>query len=246
MELSNINEIATANLVAIYNHFSDKPVKKFRDRRTTEQRAVQQINNSKIYENWNEKFSSLHVNLKKFFQEEDNSNDVLFDRLTMKEKATMKAIYHSGLSDVVTIEEVTAYMDADLLVVNQVLTRLRKKGIVKITKGIGISNEKIVGGEKVQLLNQAFNWVVRNAAEEFIPSKLDMKTRDFEHPGPRSKFSGKRIYKLVEKNPHREGTYGWYSWRLVFDGITFEQYRQKGGRNRDLKWDVSRKYVEVK
>lgn len=69
-------------------------------------------------------------------------------------------------------------------------------------------------------------------------------------PGPHSKFSGKKIYKLGEwekgGNPRREGTHGFTSFGLITNGISFEEYRDKGGRNNDLQWDIDHGYVEVK
>jgi hypothetical protein len=70
------------------------------------------------------------------------------------------------------------------------------------------------------------------------------------NPGPQSKFSGKHIYKLGEwkagGNPRREGTHGWKSFSLIKDGMPYEDYRDGGGRNNDLQWDIDHGYVEVR
>lgn len=67
-----------------------------------------------------------------------------------------------------------------------------------------------------------------------------------ENPGPRSNSSGKKLYKLVDKNPRREGTHGWKSFNLIKDGMSYEDYKAAGGRNNDLAWDVEHKFVEVR
>jgi hypothetical protein len=67
-----------------------------------------------------------------------------------------------------------------------------------------------------------------------------------ENPGPRSHYSGKKLYRLVDKNPRREGTCGWKSFALIKDGMTYEQYKAAGGRNSDLAWDIAHGFTEVK
>jgi hypothetical protein len=66
------------------------------------------------------------------------------------------------------------------------------------------------------------------------------------NPGPRAGFSGKRIYRIAKTNPRREGTWGWKSFNLITDGMTFEEYKNKGGRNNDLQWDIDKKFVELR
>lgn len=61
-----------------------------------------------------------------------------------------------------------------------------------------------------------------------------------------SAFAGKKIYKLVSKNPRREGTAGFASFALITNGMKYESYIEKGGRSGDLAFDVAHKYVEVK
>lgn len=64
--------------------------------------------------------------------------------------------------------------------------------------------------------------------------------------GRPSEFAGKVITRLVKENPRREGTFGYKSFALIKDGMTYEDYLAKGGRREDLAWDVERKYVAVK
>lgn len=60
-----------------------------------------------------------------------------------------------------------------------------------------------------------------------------------------SKFSSKKITKLVKDNPRRKGTWGWKSFNLIKSGMTYEQYLAAGGRRNDLAWDVRHKNVKV-
>jgi DNA-binding MarR family transcriptional regulator len=66
------------------------------------------------------------------------------------------------------------------------------------------------------------------------------------NPGPRSNLSGKHIYRISKTNPRREGTHGYKSFALIKDGMTFEAYRQAGGRNNDLAWDLDHGFVEMR
>ncbi len=66
-------------------------------------------------------------------------------------------------------------------------------------------------------------------------------------PGPSSKFTNHSIIPLVKENPRREGTHGHTSFALIPSvGITYEEYKARGGRNNDLAWDIAHKYVEMK
>lgn len=61
-----------------------------------------------------------------------------------------------------------------------------------------------------------------------------------------SQFEGKKIFKLVDGNPRREGTHGYKSYALITSGMLYETFLEKGGRPKDLAWDVEHKFVEVK
>ena len=79
-----------------------------------------------------------------------------------------------------------------------------------------------------------------------VPEDDDAAPLPSNVPGPRSSFSGMRIYRLVEGNPRREGTHGHKSFALIVDGMTFEDYKARGGRNCDLSWDLDHNYVELR
>jgi len=65
-------------------------------------------------------------------------------------------------------------------------------------------------------------------------------------PGPNGLYAGMKLYKKVRANPRRPSTFGHASFELIVDGMTYEQYRLKGGRSNDLAWDVKHGYVEVR
>ena len=69
--------------------------------------------------------------------------------------------------------------------------------------------------------------------------------RGLVHAGRQLKFSGKKIYKKIPYNPRRKDTFGYRSWELIEDGMTYEEYIDAGGRYKDLKWDLDRKWVEL-
>lgn len=67
-------------------------------------------------------------------------------------------------------------------------------------------------------------------------------------PGKGAKYAveGKTIHKLATKNPRREGTHGHASWEALKSGMTYAQYIEAGGRNRDLRWDILFGHAELR
>lgn len=64
--------------------------------------------------------------------------------------------------------------------------------------------------------------------------------------GRTSQYAGMKLYKLVPKNPRREGTAGYNSFSLITNGMKYEKFIELGGRSGDLAFDIAHKYVEVK
>lgn len=54
-----------------------------------------------------------------------------------------------------------------------------------------------------------------------------------------------RIRKLVDRNPRRRGSWGARSFALIKNGMSYAAYLKRGGRNRDLRYDLSHGYVEL-
>jgi hypothetical protein len=62
-------------------------------------------------------------------------------------------------------------------------------------------------------------------------------------------FAGKTVYAKVETNPRRAGTAGFKSFEVIRgkkEGVPYAEYLAKGGRPQDLRWDIERKWAEVK
>ena len=64
--------------------------------------------------------------------------------------------------------------------------------------------------------------------------------------GRKNANAGKKIYLKVEGNPRRVGTIGYKSFSLLRNGMTLEEYLAAGGRNVDLRWELSKKTVELR
>ena len=55
------------------------------------------------------------------------------------------------------------------------------------------------------------------------------------------------IYPKVKENPRKVNTFGWHSMQIILDnpdGIQYEAFIKKGGRAKDLTWDVKKGHVE--
>lgn len=64
--------------------------------------------------------------------------------------------------------------------------------------------------------------------------------------GRKSKYEGKKIYKLVSENPRRKGTHGFKAFEGITSGMLYETYIKNGGEPKHLQWDIDHKFVEVK
>jgi hypothetical protein len=78
-------------------------------------------------------------------------------------------------------------------------------------------------------------------------AKTVAKKAPGETRGRHGQFTGKKIYKLANKNPRREGTSGFNSWNAISkNGMAYEDYLAAGGKPRDLLWDISRGWAELR
>ena len=62
------------------------------------------------------------------------------------------------------------------------------------------------------------------------------------------KYDGKILTPTVSKNPRKEGTHGYRSFEILLanpKGISYQSYKEAGGRNNDLTWDVDRNRVSI-
>lgn len=86
----------------------------------------------------------------------------------------------------------------------------------------------------------------KKAQAKKATSKPAKKAESNGQRGRTSQYAGKKIFKVSKENPRREGTHGHKSFSVIKDGMTYEQYIQKGGRQIDLDWDVKKGNIKVK
>lgn len=71
-----------------------------------------------------------------------------------------------------------------------------------------------------------------------------------KNPGRSKNFnSGDLLVPMCSFNPRRKGTWGHRSYEILLQfpaGCTYEDFRAKGGRPNDLKWDIERSRVAIK
>ena len=62
-----------------------------------------------------------------------------------------------------------------------------------------------------------------------------------------SKYSGMCLYAMSKDNHRRQGSFGYHSMQIIIEnnGISYEDYISKGGRTRDLDWDLDKCHVEI-
>jgi hypothetical protein len=68
-----------------------------------------------------------------------------------------------------------------------------------------------------------------------------------QRPSQRGALSGKRLWPTCDSNPRKKGGWGWHSYNILLEkpGLTYEEYRESGGRLNDLKWDIDRARVRI-
>lgn len=63
--------------------------------------------------------------------------------------------------------------------------------------------------------------------------------------GRPSPMAGKKITKIAEGNPYREGSARHESFKLIRNGMSFEKFIEAGGSSFDLKMGVERGFLSV-
>ena len=233
LRLRNINDISTSQLLEIYNHLAKSPIKKFRDRAAAEAKTEAEISRAQVDAvQWNKHLSQMPKPMLEHFPE--NMPNARFERLTVKEKTVLRIITKSS-SNPITVQQIMMTSGGSDEVIRQLLAKLQ------VGKFLQMSDDNIT------LMRSTSEWLETQASqtdEEF--GGADLRQADWAHPGPRSNFSGKRIFKISKSNPRKPGTLGHQSFELIKDGMTFEEYKKAGGRNQDLRWDAEHGFVEVK
>jgi hypothetical protein len=54
-----------------------------------------------------------------------------------------------------------------------------------------------------------------------------------------------KIIKVSAENPRRKGTFGFKSFAKIINNMTVSQYVERGGRMKDLRWDLQHGYVRI-
>lgn len=239
--LLKVKTVGTSRLVEIYNHFNAgaKDIKKFQDRATAEKRTEALI--AQIHKTNPSRFKQLlgtaSDEVRKYFKKANGGAE--FSALfTMKEKLLLKALWELGEKTFHPVSKLAQKLGVKEQRVHTLLKRLEKHHAVS---KMASSNN----GEVVILLEAAAAWIKKNY-KNINGDKVDISKRDHHHPGKRSKYTGKRIYKLIKTNPRRKGTWGWRSWEVIQHGMSYEDFIAAGGRRVDLAWDESYGRVEIK
>lgn len=110
----------------------------------------------------------------------------------------------------------------------------------RVAELITAHNELAGGSSKDTVVKKA----VKAAAKEAKSESSEDGSR-----GRSSAAEGKRIHKVGEfksTNPRREGTHGFRSWEAIKDGMSYDEFIEAGGRNRDLMHDVNLGRIELK
>jgi hypothetical protein len=86
---------------------------------------------------------------------------------------------------------------------------------------------------------------IRRTTELF---KLAPGDSDNNGRGRPSSNAGKKIFPIVDGNPRLAGSHGYHAFKIVQDkpGILYEDYIAAGGESHHLRWDVQRKFLEVR
>jgi hypothetical protein len=231
-----IDQIATSDLLAFYNKYSGKaPAKKFTDRARAE-RQVRAILDVMLSKKAAGEANGKGKGKGKAAKPEAAKPEAAKPEAAKPEVATKPSLSKKGAGVVakmremmegyetgtVTLDDIVNETESSASTLRPVLETLHKAGWIKFASD-----------KDIQLTELGATGVLR------ADSKMTGA------PGPKSKFRGKFLYKLVDKNPRREGTWGYRSWELIQDGMSYEAYKAAGGRNNDLQWDIDRKRIEV-
>lgn len=86
------------------------------------------------------------------------------------------------------------------------------------------------------------------ACFNLLPKRLEEKIKGKPKEEKISSFAKKILTAKVAENPRKAGTKGRLSFQIILEnpGITFEKFKELGGRSNDLQWDIDHNWVEVK
>lgn len=161
--------------------------------------------------------------------------------------ATIKAVCTASKDKEVNTTELQKKLSTGWPTVSKAVEKLQSLGMVTIEDDSADDNNPLwyVRLTKAGLATSVPSPVTKTDSTGDSPAPKK-KALPSDKPGPRSSKVGKKIYKLVDGNPRREGTHGFTSFALIKDGMPYDDYIKAGGRNNDLGWDIDHKYVELR
>lgn len=158
------------------------------------------------------------------------------DAVPAKKKAVHPPISKKGAGVVVKIREMMEGWETEVVTMADLETETRsslstlKPILEQLHKGGWV---KYASDEEIQLMELGRATTIRPDAKMTGA------------PGPKSEYTGKFIYILPDGPPMREGSKGRERFKLIKDGMSFAEFREAGGRNKDLAWDLKYGRVEL-
>jgi hypothetical protein len=86
-------------------------------------------------------------------------------------------------------------------------------------------------------------------ADEIVVNNLEAELKKQAAIKPPMRFKGsEKLHPVGNRNPRRPDSHGFRSLQLIIDnpGIRVDEFREKGGRLNDLRWDLSHGNVEMR
>lgn len=88
----------------------------------------------------------------------------------------------------------------------------------------------------------------KTAPAAAAPPKDKGKGKGADGPGRgrKSGYAGKRIYIKAKENPYRKDSNRFNNFKLIKEGMTYEDYVKKGGDSFNLKFGIGKGHYAVK
>lgn len=236
MQSSDLEDIPAKVLVGIFNSITGKSLSSFNCRAVAVKRTLAAIDKAQLDgKRWAGQVVDMGEYLSSYLPSEDKT-DRRFDRLTIRQKMVMSAIYR--ISKIAMAESVDRFtlakqLETDNTQLNYILGALAGKNIIA----------KLPDGS-VTLFESAREWII--PIERELKSRPSMRIKDFHRSGPSSQYTGKWIKKWNKSNPYKINISAWHSWNIMEDGMFYEDYMLRGGKWSDLSRAVKQKRITMK
>jgi hypothetical protein len=110
------------------------------------------------------------------------------------------------------------------------------------TNRTGVSTKQYVAiGKKLAAKKATKKVATKKATKKVATKKAPVKK------ATEREFVNKALFlvKLTKTNPRKEGSIGHHSFSLIKTGMTVEQFQEKGGRLKDMHWDIRHDYLKL-